>query len=1814
MANIFQTIANAAKGFVSEPFTRTVIPQTNKAFEETAAGFPTVQSAIEKRLPKKPAPFTPQEAQNFQQKNIFQQLADAQVRQRAVRASVDLPLGAAKMVLGTPRDIARGLVGVSQEYEGFVSGKKPEAYQPKNIFERLAFGNDPVQSSRVRGQDTVEMLPGFERPGEGVGLGVGLALAGLDFLPGGKKATEAVIVGLNKADDAVRVAKQMGIADDLVDLASDLFVRAKTPQQAQKAIDYLESLQKTTKATPVPAPKQIDNLTKDEMIEAIDYIRLKKPFNQVMEEKIGLLVQKYGVKAKTLPKVADEFQDLVEKTKTLDRTPRQLLHPISKSENVIDLRGNVAKPISPDLQPLAKEARKYKSAEEFAKEKVVLESLIPQDRQVGTTLSEIKFTGKTAKTQLTSATPLEKSLKEAIEIEARGGDKLVGNYAIEQIQKATKGGRVKVFHGTTEEAAQKIGNSFDNLAEGAYLSLTKGVGREALGVRGAGFYAEQATKAGKNGVVVELDIPVSKLAVDDVTGELRFTGKKSQLTDFYNQAVGTPRFTKGAGGRFTGSTAIPRDTFEGFKDLTAKFLDYAKGKTTLSKQEITDFARRPELKKGEADLLTRKAQELTEARVPAREFADSMRRDLLELKPVKVKEPQYDRIRLGFREGQATGKNYEEVVFESPITTNGSSHFPNSKNYFAHARGDEVVESGKKIWREQEIQSDLLQKESLDRLAVNNLRSGDKIRVNNGEPSEVFKFNNTFTVDDIDFTANDVALGKVNVQLVDSKYTNKLQPFTNDRFGERIMRERIKEKASKGYSKYRLPTGETIGKIEGFEANQFFTATDKAGLEGMFDIPLKPETMKVGTEVFGQGQNWIITDILGDGRFKAVPKASYENIKSTAKSLENNSALESAKETFDLTGKSNPQYSRYDKWGKFLKNKYGGKEVTDPQGNSWVEIDLTRALANSPVEAFGAVAGIERDEEGNISFDPQKAALGALGIAGIRKMGGKITGKSPETAKQISQKTPQTLGRAIPQRLSDRGVSLPQGIPQAGINLNRFQVPKTAIQKGEQLIDDMRPIVEEKIGKTLSHEEVKEYAKSTGQVLKRAVGREDTVKWEAALKTTSDRLAKSLQSGKLTKDSLQDFMAIKTAGTDVARKLESFKIAANPEDASLANDILSEVYKYNQNVDDILKAAEGVNFNNAKEAAQFYRTFIKPKMADWVDLVRYNSMLSSPTTHAVNIFSNLVNSLLVAPTEYTLRGAIDIVGSRLTGRQQRYLAREGLSYSKGYVQNVGKAFRDFTDVMRGKQGIEHLDVRFVPLAPKGGAAGKVESALSVPTKLLEGMDRFFMALAEGGERAALQARQAKGIGVRNLDVTASEAARYRIFRQDLSPANEGVLLNSIDEMTKLIERARHSKNPIVSTIAKFTIPFLRTPMNIFKQGIEYSPIGFGTLPKATNKTEQLTKAIMGTSVALGASTMLGSGRLTWAEPTSKTEKSEWRAAGRQPYSIKIGNKWYSYQKLPPVLAFPMAMVSSIDDSIKEAKITDSQADLILSGLAKNFQFFADQSYMRSIGDLIAIKSEYGLEKLISNYPTQLIPYRALSGWFARLIEESEKTIDAEGFIDKQIQLLMLQIPGLRNLTPDRLGPTGQPIEIPVQERLLNAFSPVRLKEENERFAEFLEAKDMLRAAEKARKELKGLEGDTTLPKPPIEGQLEDIQKQTKEIQIKTKIENDEQYRSRLEDIYNSIQSIKGSGGWTDAEKARAQRALDSLSAEEYEEYVAYKEWITAEKSSNTRTLKAFLKSDPKKAVEYLKSLEREEAQRILDGLTDEEYQIYQSGK
>jgi len=692
-------------------------------------------------------------------------------------------------------------------------------------------------------------------------------------------------------------------------------------------------------------------------------------------------------------------------------------------------------------------------------------------------------------------------------------------------------------------------------------------------------------------------------------------------------------------------------------------------------------------------------------------------------------------------------------------------------------------------------------------------------------------------------------------------------------------------------------------------------------------------------------------------------------------------------------------------------------------------------------------------------------AAKAAGAADDAAKASKILDLSPSpasTAKQQSPKAASQLGPAGTER------RVPQsGVPSSDdavkiqnsnlINVDRLNISDEAKATVARTAEEVRPFIEAKTGTKLTNAQVIAEAEKTGRVMNRAVGAEKTLEWEASMLRARQKLAAAAETGKVDQDYIDNLIAIKTQAADIGRKLQSFSIGADARSVTQKELILDAVMKTDAKIDEVIKAAEGVDFNDLNQATDFYRKFVKPSAMEWVDLVRYNSMLSSPKTHILNaIGGNLPNSLAIAPIQKAVEGGLDWLRATATGTQQERFAGEGAAYVANYFKGLREASTRFGEVLAGKRGFTDVDLRTIPIANKG-TAGLAVKTLSVPTKLLEASDQFFTALVEAGEKGASAYRVKKGGKVvGNADANAENTAAYRLFRQEPGAVEQGYILDAVDDLTRVIQMARDPERtgPVVSTIAKFALPFVRTPTNIFKQGIEYSPLGFANLvgnkggkhmQLAGDTTEQLSKAIVGSAVFAGAATLLTSNRLTWAEPTGDA-RNDFRAAGMQPYSVKVGDTWLSYQKLPPGLAFPLAMTAAIHNAEKERKADETTTAWVLASIGKYGDFLKDQSYAKGIGELI--NGEYGIEGIASNYAQQFVPFRALGGWLARLTDDTQRKVNRDaGFIEQQVQLLMMNIPGLSQMVPERVDSDLNPI--PNKDRVANAFSPVSFTRQTE---------------------------------------------------------------------------------------------------------------------------------------------------------------------
>lgn len=456
-------------------------------------------------------------------------------------------------------------------------------------------------------------------------------------------------------------------------------------------------------------------------------------------------------------------------------------------------------------------------------------------------------------------------------------------------------------------------------------------------------------------------------------------------------------------GQFRGSTPAI-EPFENQGELTTSILTELEGKTSVSKQFISDLTNTVGRKKAENDVIREVLEEYEDgAKIPAKEFAEKVQARLLPLERNVAGFDEYGRYRSVSLPDDIKGDvtKYEERVYQSPIKNSaGDVHFSQEDidNYFAHSRIEDMADNSTR--RVIEVQSDLFQKGRLEKQIDERLRVAQE-----GRPSE---YSDSF---------RERIRGEAEAELA------QLQPYRNT-WWERIIREEVKKAAQDGKSVLQFPTGETAMKIEGLGQQDAFSLVREYQGESQVAGRLTPENIKVGQTVTQGNQmtstDWIITEVLEDGKFKAVPKNRYEYNPETWQGTkkEHDEMVEAYTEQFDISGKvdtSNPIYKFYEKdVQKYLTKNYGAKVVTDAQGVKWVQLDVTPTMADKPVEAFaGAIAGLEEDEEGNIEVDPAKAFLGmaAAGFLGKGFIKGRnqnrSTGALDDAANRRGPRTPQ---------------------------------------------------------------------------------------------------------------------------------------------------------------------------------------------------------------------------------------------------------------------------------------------------------------------------------------------------------------------------------------------------------------------------------------------------------------------------------------------------------------------------------------------------------------------------------------------------------------------------------------------------------------------------------------------------------------------------------------------------------------------------------------------------------------------------------------
>lgn len=488
---------------------------------------------------------------------------------------------------------------------------------------------------------------------------------------------------------------------------------------------------------------------------------------------------------------------------------------------------------------------------------------------------------------------------------------------------------------------------------------------------------------------------------------------------------------------------------------------------------------------------------------------------------------------------------------------------------------------------------------------------------------------------------------------------------------------------------------------------------------------------------------------------------------------------------------------------------------------------------------------------------------------------------------------------------------------------------------------------------------------------------------------------------------------------EAGRALGQFKMAANSR--AIRGDVLSALVRGGGGTHNLKYAADvlldAVELSPGRFNALAAKA-TKPKWSRRIGELYINFLLSNPATHVVNMTSNTLTAMAQIPEH----AAAALIGK---GREvftrtatDRIIASEVGARIFGMVQGAKEGAHLFARAIKTGEPSDYVskvegeDYKAIP-----GLAGK---AIRIPTRLLTAEDELFKGIARRMELNGLAARQAHTEGLRG------EAAKQRIAQLSANPSDE--LLEQAMEYGRYLTFQRKlgpfaqsvSNASQQNLIAKLYLPFVRTPTNLLKFAAERSPAA-PFMPSwrkdfvagGARRDLAIAKMTVGTGFGIAIYQAALGGHITGAIPSDPKKARLLSAEGWQPYSIKIGDSYYSFKRLDP---FAMTLgvaadLATLPEGMSERQ-RDDQATLLVASIIGNL---ASKTWLSGVSDLVEALSDPArntgnmLERLVGSL---LVP-AGIAG-VARAIDPTARQTDSVG------EALMGRVPGLRdNLRPRR---------------------------------------------------------------------------------------------------------------------------------------------------------------------------------------------------
>ena len=293
--------------------------------------------------------------------------------------------------------------------------------------------------------------------------------------------------------------------------------------------------------------------------------------------------------------------------------------------------------------------------------------------------------------------------------------------------------------------------------------------------------------------------------------------------------------------------------------------------------------------------------------------------------------------------------------------------------------------------------------------------------------------------------------------------------------------------------------------------------------------------------------------------------------------------------------------------------------------------------------------------------------------------------------------------------------------------------------------------------------------------------------------------------------------------------------------------------------------------------------------------------------------------------------------------------------------------------------------------------------------------------------------------------------------------------NDNNNYTKFVLDVRRMLNTIGGEnygLGDVLIPFAKTPANLTKAIVDYSPVGLVNslleyrnmknaigrgdfTPQQQHKFVQtLGKATAGTMLYIIGAALAKAGVISGKDDEDKDTKNFIKnVLGRNQYSIKIGDKSFTYDWAQP-LAAPLSITANIVNSKnKENALLES----VVASLDTAGSILLEQSFLQSINDVLTDNDGIvsGLINSILDLPARAIP--TLSKQIADLADPVQRqTFEYNEPVKTAVNKVLVKIPGASKTLAPKVDTMGADVlKYGGNNNVFNVmFNPANMNKEN----------------------------------------------------------------------------------------------------------------------------------------------------------------------